>query len=145
MSDWIRLSTQPASGESPADPAPRRKWGRLLFGFVLALVLALAGVSAGLVKTGRGHRVVLNQMLGRISESLAGDLVVDGIRSGNLLTHATLTGLRLDAEGGRPFVRADSVQLRFSLLDVFFLEPPDPSMPPKNDFTTVSVICFVIS
>ncbi|MEE2847513.1 MAG: translocation/assembly module TamB domain-containing protein [Gemmatimonadota bacterium] len=119
MSDWIRLSTQPASGESPADPAPRRKWGRLLFGFALALVLALAGVSAALVKTGRGHRVVLNQMLGRISESLAGDLVVDGIRSGNLLTHATLTGLRLDAEGGRPFLRADSVQLRFSLLDVF--------------------------
>ena len=119
MSDWIRLPTQHASGESPTDAPPRKKWPRRLFAVAVVLVLGLIGVSVGLVRTGRGQRIALNMMLDRARASLAGELVVDGIRSGNLLTHATLTGLKLDAEEGRPFLRADSVQLRFSVRNIF--------------------------
>ena len=120
MSESTRSATQPESAESAPDAAPsRRRWPGRLFALAVVLVLGLIGVSVLLVKTGRGQRIALDLMVERARASLAGDLVVDGIRSGNLLTGATLRGLKLDAEEGRPFLRADSVRLRFSPLEIF--------------------------
>ena len=121
MSESTRPPTQPASAETvtATTNAPKKRWPRRLFAIAVALVLGLIGGYLMLVKTSRGHRVALDLLLDRTRATLAGDLVVDGIRSGNLLTHATLTGLELSAEGGRRFLSADSVELRFSLLQLF--------------------------
>ena len=36
-----------------------RRWGRRLFAFAVVLVMGLAGVSVGLVRTERGQRIAL--------------------------------------------------------------------------------------
>jgi len=97
-------------------------WGRRILAVVVLLVLVLLGVTVTLVKTGRGQSIALELVLDRARTSLAGDLVVDGIRSGNLLTGATMTGLQLDAEDARAFLRADSVQIRFSPFEIYDLQ-----------------------
>ena len=113
---------EPDSAESPRGAVVKRGWGRRLLVGAVLLALGLVGVTVTLVKTGRGQRVALDLMLDRARNSLAGDLVVEGIRSGNLLTGATMTGLRLDAEDGRRFLSADSVRIRFSPFEVYNLQ-----------------------
>ncbi|MDH3270723.1 MAG: translocation/assembly module TamB [Gemmatimonadota bacterium] len=81
-----------------------------------SLVLLLVAVVALASQTGRGQDIVLRAALNEVRSSLAGELRIDGIRSGTLLTGATLSGVRLDAAGGSPFLHADSVVLRYSLL-----------------------------
>lgn len=81
-----------------------------------SLVLLAIVVIAFAAQTGRGQDIVLRTVLSEVRSSLAGELTIEGIRSGTLLTGATLRGVRLDAEGGTPFLVADSVLLRYSLL-----------------------------
>ncbi len=81
MSESTQPATQPESAESAPVVAPKRRWGRRLFAFAVVLVLGLVGVSAMLFLTGRGQRIALDVMLDRARATLAGDLVVDGIRS----------------------------------------------------------------
>ncbi len=122
MSDSTRPTPVPELADSPHQAAPKRSRRRRMFAMAAVLVLSLVGVSVMLVRMGRAQRFALDAMLDRARASLAGDLTVDGISSGTLLTHATLTGLKLDAEDGRRFLSADSVELRFS---VFQLLDPD--------------------
>lgn len=87
---------------------------RLRQGLVATVVLLL--VAIGLIaQTGQGQDLALRTALSRVQSSLAGQLTVEGVRSGTLLTGATLTGVRLDAADGRPFLSADSVVVRYSL------------------------------
>lgn len=81
-----------------------------------SLVLLAAVVVALVSQTGRGQDIVLRAALNEVRSSLAGELSIEGIRSGTLLTGATLRGVRLIASDGRPFLRADSVVVRYSLL-----------------------------
>lgn len=114
-------------GQAPPKPEVRRSpammWRRRLvrirrfvrrsfWGLVLLAVILIAFAS----QTGRGQNIVLRTALNEVRSSLAGELSIEGIRSGTLLTGATLRDVRLDAEGGVPFLVADSVVLRYSLL-----------------------------
>lgn len=90
----------------------RRFVRRSFWGLVLLAIVVIAFAS----QTGRGQDFVLRTVLNEVRSSLAGELTIDGIRSGTLLTGATLRGVRLDAEGATPFLVADSVVLRYSLL-----------------------------
>ena len=81
-----------------------------------SLVLLAVVVIAFAAQTARGQDIVLRTVLNEVRSSLAGELTIQGIRSGTLLTGATLRDVRLDAEGGTPFLVADSVLLRYSLL-----------------------------
>jgi hypothetical protein len=117
-----------ATGATDAEAAElhrRWRWRRRLVrvrrfikgslgGILLVVVVAVALVS----QTGRGQDLALRTVLDRVRASLAGELTIDGVRSGTLLTGATLTGVRLDAEDGRPFLTADSVVMRYSLLSL---------------------------
>ncbi|GMV05148.1 MAG: hypothetical protein AMXMBFR53_14270 [Gemmatimonadota bacterium] len=104
----------------PGRPGRRRvRWGR---GFLLLLFvggLLVGGTGAALVKSRPGQRFVLDAALDRVRGALAGDLTVEAIHSGSLLTGATLVGVRLDAEGGRRFLEADSVRVGYSVLSLF--------------------------
>ena len=115
------------SGDATGDaPRPRlvrfrlrvrrvgRDFGRVIAFFALSLVLA----AVVLVQTGQGQDFVLRAALGRVHGALAGELVIDGIRSGTLLAGATLTDVRLDAADGRAFLQADSVVVRYSLFSL---------------------------
>ena len=110
------------SAESPPEAPSKKRWGRRVVTVVVLLAVGLAGVAVTLVRTGRGQRIALEMVLDRARTSLSGDLVVGGIRSGNLLTGATISDLQLDAEGGRPFLWADSVRIRFSPFDIYNLQ-----------------------
>ena len=110
----------PSADEASAKPSmpPRARTGfgkRVWRSLVLAGLLVLLAIVL-MAQTGRGQEMVLRAALGRLQEALAGDLTTGGIRSGTLLTGATLTDVRLDAEAGRPFLTADSVVVRYSLL-----------------------------
>ena len=113
-------STPREGGPAPPGTArPRaRSWRRRAGWSLAALVALLALGLVGLSQTSRGHALVLERVLDRLRASLAGELSVEGIRSGTLLRGATLTGVRLDAMGGRRFLEADSLVLRYSLLDL---------------------------
>lgn len=92
----------------------RRFVRRSFWGLVLLLVAVIALAS----QTGRGQDIVLRTALNEVRSRLAGELTITGIRSGTLLTGATLRGVRMDAAGGRPFLTADSAVVRYSLLSM---------------------------
>jgi hypothetical protein len=111
--------------EAPTDP-PRSRLGRAGFWALLALVGIVGLVVAAVAffsQTAAGHRMVLDELLGRIRGALAGELVVGGIRAQTLLAGFTLTDVRLDAEGGRPVLDADSLVVRYSLLSLVVGSP----------------------
>ena len=118
MTDELKLSDETGSpeevSETPSAPTPKRKRRRRWVkraAWVAVLFVVLIGLS--LTQTGRGQRLVLGQAMEAVRGSLAGELRVDGIRSGTLLTGVTLTGIRLDAEDGHPFMTADSVEISY--------------------------------
>ncbi|MAM02368.1 MAG: hypothetical protein CMH51_02265, partial [Myxococcales bacterium] len=79
-----------------------------------ALFLVLAAVVT--TQTKQGQDLALRAALKQVQSSLSGELTIQGVRSGTLLTGATMTGVRLDAEDGRPVFSADSVVVRYSIL-----------------------------
>lgn len=90
-----------------------RRFVRRSFWSLVLLLLAIVALAS---QTGRGQEMVLRAVLGEVRSALAGELRIDGIRSGTLLTGATLRGVRLVAADRSPFLEADSVVLRYSLL-----------------------------
>jgi autotransporter translocation and assembly factor TamB len=110
----------PEPGESePPRPRPRRRWGRRFLLFLFAVGVVLGALGNAMMKSARGQRMVLDAVLGRMRGSLAGSLTVDSIHSRSLLASAMLVGVRLDAAGGRRFLEADSVEVRYSVLSLF--------------------------
>jgi translocation and assembly module TamB len=110
--------------ERPSEE-PRRR-GRRRRGLLLTLFvggLLAGGAVAAMILTRPGQRLVLGAMLDRFRENLAGSLTVQEIRSPSLLFGATLIGLRLDAEGDRPFLEVDSVEVRYSMLSLLGARP----------------------
>ena len=93
-----------------------RRWGWRLLLTVAVLVVLAAAFAAALVNSRPGQRVVLDFALDRVRGALAGTLTVDSVRSPTLLAGAVLVGVHLGAEGGRPFLDADSVRVHYSLL-----------------------------
>jgi len=89
-----------------------RRFVRRTFWSILLILVAVIGLIS---QTGRGQDIALRAAADRLRSSLAGQLTIDGIRSGSLLTGATLQGVRLDAADGRPFLRADSIVIRYSI------------------------------
>ena len=79
-----------------------------------ALFLVLAAVVT--TQTKQGQHLALRAALNRVQSSLSGELTIQGVRSGTLLTGATMTEVRLDAEDGRPIFSADSIVVRYSIL-----------------------------
>lgn len=98
-------------GSSP--PPGRRRRVLLIGGLSLAGLLCVA--TAALVYTPPGQRMVLEEVLRRASARLSAELAVSGIRSADLLSGFTLSGITI-AEAGRPAsFRADSIRARYSL------------------------------
>ena len=96
------------------------QWGRRFLGGVCLLAfLTLVFLS----QTEGGQRIVVEGMLDRLRGELIGELTVEDIRSGSLLSGVTLTGLQLDAQGDRRFVKVDSIVLRYSPLSLFLGAP----------------------
>ena len=106
-----------ASAE-PSRPRRRKRWGRRLLGVLFLIGILVGGAGVALVRLGGGQRLVLNSILGKVRGALAGNLVVDGIRSSSLLAGATLVGVHLSSSDGLPFLIADSVKVRYSLLSL---------------------------
>ena len=79
-----------------------------------ALFLVLAAVVT--TQTKQGQHLALRAALKQVQSSLSGELTIQGVRSGTLLTGATMTEVRLDAEDGRPIFSADSIVVRYSIL-----------------------------
>jgi hypothetical protein len=101
-----------------------RRWFRRFGRAIVVTLLLLAAGILGVAQTGRGQSFVLDVALGRLDQALSGDLAVGGVRSGTLLSGATLTDVRLVTSDGRPFLTADSVVLRYSLPAAVFGGPP---------------------
>lgn len=114
---------EPEAGETPPGRGKLGVvglWAKLavagLIGFTVAAVAFLS-------QTAAGQRMVLDELLGRVRDQLAGELTVGGIRSQTLLAGFTLTDVRLDAQGGRPVLEADSLLLRYSILSFLLGNP----------------------
>ena len=71
----------------------------LIGGLSLAALLGVA--TAALVYSPPGQRIVLEEVLRRVSARLSAEVAVSGIRSSNLLGGATLSGVAV-TEAGRP-------------------------------------------
>jgi TamB, inner membrane protein subunit of TAM complex len=97
-----------------------RRFGRAVLASVLLLVLAVLLIA----QTGRGQDLALGAAMARVENAVAGELTVRGVRSGTLLTGATLTGVQLVTSDGRPFLSADSVELRYSIAAAITGGPP---------------------
>ncbi len=116
-------------GAEPTAEAPRRRRGRvgLLARLALAGLAGLAGfaiaAAAFLSQTEFGQRMVLDEILGFARGALVGELTVGGIHSQTLVAGFTLTDVRLDAEGGRRVLEADSLVVRYSLLSLVLGSP----------------------
>lgn len=108
----------PHEGGEPIRPRRRRRWGRGLLILLFVAGVAIGGTVAALLRSAPGQRLVLDLALDRVRGALAGTLTIDEIRSPSLLGGAMLLGVRLDAEGGRPFLRADSVRVSYSILSL---------------------------
>jgi hypothetical protein len=98
-------------------------WRRLLNWAGWTVVAAVVLVVLFFTQTSRGQRIVLDEVLVRARGYLAGELTVQGVRSSTLFFGLTLRGVRLDAEGGRRFLEADSVVLRYSPLSLAIGSP----------------------
>lgn len=115
----------PESPSSPegADPSPRKglrlkaRWrlARATVRTLLWVVLGLALLLVGLVRTAVGHRVVLAWGLDQLRSRVAGSVEVDEIRSADLLDGARLVGVRLATPEGDTFVEADSLEVTYSI------------------------------
>jgi len=101
----------------------RKRWTRWPKRVVATFVLAMLGAVAYLAQTESGQRLVVDYAMGIARDRLAGDLEVQGVRSGSLLTGLTLQGVSLDAAGGRPLLAADSVVIRYSPLTLLIGSP----------------------
>lgn len=120
-----------ASAPPGAAFARKRKWRRrrrilgAIVRWTTAIVaLVIVAAVAGLSQTREGQDLVLRTALDRVRGSLAGELVIGGIRTSTLLAGATLVDVRLDAADGRPLLRADSVVVRYSLPALLAGAPP---------------------
>jgi autotransporter translocation and assembly factor TamB len=148
--DDVAVEDGASDATAAASDGPRRRplwrralrWGR----WSVAVLLLLAVVF--FTQTGRGQRIVVDELLERVQGSLAGELTVEGVRSSALIFGATLTGVRMDAEGGRRFLEADSAVLRYSPLSLALGSPRlrsttfhgldvEISRYPGDDFTNV--------
>ncbi len=117
---------EPVAPETSSETGASRtrvRWGRVLevsFGILVGVVVVVVALVS---QTAEGQRLVLDELLSRVQGSLAGQLSVGGIRSRTLLFGMTLTDVRLDAEGGRPVLEADSVVVRYSPLSLILGTP----------------------
>lgn len=114
---------RPAEAGSAPPRSRRRRWGR---GFLLALFLVglLVGAAVtALVRSGAGQRFLLDAALARVQGALAGSLTVEEVHSASLLRGVVLLGVRLDAEGGRRFLEADSLRVRYSVFSMLGAPP----------------------
>ncbi len=87
-----------------------------LLGLFTALALAVLVVLIAL-QTDWGRNVVRVQIVERVNQRLNGTLHIDRIAS-NVLTSADLRGVTLLDRDRRPVVRADRVDIHYSLLDL---------------------------
>ncbi len=92
-----------------------RRWTKRFWRSVLGVIAVFVGSVLLISQTGRGQAFALERALDRLEQELAGNLTVRGIRSGTLLTGATVDSVTLETDDGRPFLRADSIQLSYSL------------------------------
>jgi hypothetical protein len=116
----------------PSDVGPPRlrptakvfRWVRRFGGLLSVLVLLGVGLCVFLTQSARGQAAVLHAAVDRLQARLAGRLDIEGIRSGALLSGATLAGVTLVAGDERRFLTADSVVLEYSLSGLLFGDSP---------------------
>lgn len=146
----------PPDDDAPAGTAERRprrraRGRRWLTAFGWTVVILAVAVVGLLSLTGRGQSLVIDRVLELARGSLAGELVVEDVRSRMLLTGVTLRGVRLDAADARPFLTADSVVVRYTPLSLLLGSPRlysttlhgmrlEISRYPGDDFLNVSRI-----
>jgi hypothetical protein len=119
-----RPANVPASDGAAAGRSRKRNlWRRWLnaagWTFVALVVLGVALLS----QTHAGQRLVIDRVLELVRGSLAGELAVDEVHSRALIIGMTLSGVRLDAAGGRRFLVADSIVVRYSPLSLVLGSP----------------------
>ena len=125
--------SQPEAGSDSGDPVPRRRGrkhaaAQRVMRWAGAGVLSVLLFATVMVQSGRGQRMLLDGVLSRAEDALLGTLEVQGVRSGTLLTGATLTNVTLTAENHRRLLTADSIQLRYSPVALFTGAPEVSSL-----------------
>lgn len=113
----------PGGGTPPPPRRRRRRWGRGFLLFLFAAGLLVGGGATALVRSGAGQRFLLEAALERAQGLFAGPFTVEAMRAPSLLRGAVLVGVRLDAEGGRRFLQADSLRVRYALLSLLGAPP----------------------
>ena len=88
---------------------------RLTGALALGVLLASGALALLLAGTRTGHGFLLRTALARAEALLEGELAVGALTTDGLLGGFTLHGVRLADPGGRPFVTADSVRIRYAL------------------------------
>lgn len=101
-----------------------RRWVKRAWRAVSGMTLLLIAGVVLIAQTARGHTIALDAAMSRAERQFSGEIRVDAVRSGTLLTGGTIAGVSLDAADGRPFLSADSVQFRYSLINAVFGGPP---------------------
>jgi hypothetical protein len=112
-----------SDGEADLSQRGGRRW-RLWLNAAGWTFVALVVTSVVLIsQTHAGQQIVIDRVLGLVRGSLAGELAVREVRSRALVAGLTLSGVRLDAAGGRPFLTADSIVVRYSPLGLLLGSP----------------------
>jgi translocation and assembly module TamB len=95
--------------------APGRRIARYVAAGIGVVILLLLGAVLILTQTDRGREKVRGIVLDRLDSITDGEITVGRV-GGNLLRRVDLIGVIIVDERGRPFLRADTVATRFSLL-----------------------------
>jgi hypothetical protein len=103
--------------------ARRKRIARWVVALVFSVGLLVGLVGSAFVLLPPAQTLVVETALDRLRSGLAGDLVVEDMRSGNLLEGATLYRVRLDAGGGRRFLSIDSLRLRYAWFSLLSSRP----------------------
>lgn len=101
-----------------------RRWVKRMWRAFSGMTLLLIAAVILLAQTARGHTIALDAAMSRAERIFAGDLGVEAVRSGTLLTGGTLAGVTLQTADARPFLSADSIQFRYSLINAVLGGPP---------------------
>ena len=104
-----------AGEDGDRSAARKRRWWHWSRPWPWLGLLALSSALLVFARGGLASRLILEEAITRVGESLAGEIIVDSLAEGDIFKQMRLKGVGLMDEDGQPIFTADSIALGSSL------------------------------